>query len=122
MGGEIVHHDDVTAAQAGDEDLLNVGLEHFTIHGAVEQHWRGHAVQPQRAGEGRGFPMPVGHGGDTTLATFGPSTQACHLRGGTGLVDKHQVFSSKVRLRQAPRRTLGRDVWPLLFGGVRRFF
>ena len=63
MGRQVVHDDRVAALECGHQHLLDVGLERHVVQRAVEHHGRGHAVDPERAREGRGLPVPMRHGG-----------------------------------------------------------
>ncbi len=95
---------------------------HITVHRAVQHHGRGHAAQPQRAGERGGLPMAVRNGCTTTLATFGTPAHTRHFCGSTGLIDEDQTLRIKVRLAVEPSPAPCGDVWPRLLAGVRCFF
>ena len=68
--GRLIHHDDVAGAKLGRENLFGIGQEGGTIHGAIEQHRRRHAGQPQAGGEGGRLPMAVWNGRPASLAAW----------------------------------------------------
>ena len=96
--------DDVTGGQCWHQHVLHIGQEGRAVHGAVEHHGRGHAVQPKRADEGGGLPMTMGHRGTAPLAA--PAIAPRHFGRGAGFVDDDQSLRLQVRLgsNQARRR------------------
>ena len=59
--GKVVHRHDVAGLEGGRQHLVDAGEEGGAMHGAVEHHGCGHSAQPERAGEGGGFPVPMRH-------------------------------------------------------------
>lgn len=59
VGRQVVHDDHVAGREGRHENLLDIGLESHSIHRPVKDHRRGHAGEPERPGERRGFPMTV---------------------------------------------------------------
>ena len=92
------------------------------MHGAVEHHGRGHALQPERADEGGRLPVPVGDRCATPFAAQRAAVAPGHLGRGPGLVDKDEPFRLQIGLGFEPRLAPVQDVSPLLFAGVRGFF
>ena len=66
--------------------------------------------------------MPEGHRRTAALATRCTAAQPGHLGVGTGLIDKDECLGIKIDLCRKPSFACGRDVGPLLLGGVRCFF
>jgi len=60
MAGEIVEDDDVAGIEGGSELRFDIGFESRTVHGAVDDPWRGQSVAAQGSDEGLGFPMTKG--------------------------------------------------------------
>ena len=44
------------------QGLFDISEESGAVHGIVENHGRRHALEPERADKGRGFPMTMWHG------------------------------------------------------------
>ena len=59
MAAEIVHDDDVTGSQSGEEDLLDVSSEGLAVDRAIENPWSLDPVLAQGGQEGRGLPVAV---------------------------------------------------------------
>src|SRR5665811_1236364 len=67
-----------------------------------DSHWSDHSIKSQSGGECCGFPMAVRDCGTTALTSFCPATQACHLGGSAGFIDKDQLGRIKVKLPIEP--------------------
>lgn len=122
MGGQIVHDHDITGRQGRRQDLLHIGQEGRAVHGAIQDHRRRHAAQPEGADEGGGLPVSVWHRRPASLTTGRPAAQPGHLCRGAGLVDEDQAFRIKIGLEVKPSLSPPQNVRPLLLGGVRCFF
>ena len=92
------------------------------MHGAVEHHGRGHALEPERADEGGGLPVPMGHRRPATLAPWRPAITPRHLGRGAGLIDEDQPLRLQIGLGLEPGPATPQNVNPMLFAGVRGFF
>ncbi len=92
------------------------------MHGAVEHHGRGHALETERADEGCRLPVPVGHRRPAALAAPCPAMAPRHLGRGPGLVDEHQPLGLQIRLDLEPILPTMQNVRALLLAGVRGFF
>ncbi len=57
--GEVVHNDDVTWAQLGDQHPLDIGFEGQAVDRPVEHEGRDHASQREPCDEGRGLSVAV---------------------------------------------------------------
>jgi len=74
------------------EKAFSIGLKSGdAVHRPVEDHGRGHAVDAERAREGRGLPMPVRHRGAAALSYQRATSQPGHLGRGAGFVDEDQA-------------------------------
>ena len=56
---QFIHDDGVSSGQGWHQHLLHIGQECAAVHGPVEDHVRCHALQSERADEGRRLLMPV---------------------------------------------------------------
>ncbi len=92
------------------------------MHGTIEDHRRGHAFQTQRADEGRGFPMTVRHGCPAAFSARRTPIEPGHLGRRPCFIDEHQPLRLKIDLGVEPGLPPAKDIRPLLFGGVHRFF
>jgi len=120
--GQIVHDDDVARREGRHQHPLDIGQEGGAVHGAVEQHGRGHALEPERADEGGRLPVAVRHRRPAALAARRAAITAGHLGRGAGLVDEDQPLRLQIGLGLEPAQTPAQNVSPLLFAGVRGFF
>ena len=77
---EVIHADDITAAQCRHQDLLDPGKKQFTVDGTVDYAGRSEAIAAQGADEGRGLPVTVGHGVNQPLATWRSPIATGHVR------------------------------------------
>jgi hypothetical protein len=119
---EIVHDDDIAGRERGREDLFDIGEEGLAIHRSVEDERRGEAAGTQPGDKGRCFPMPIRNRRDEPLATRSASALARHVGGCPGLIDKDQTIWIQACLVGAPNLPCGRNIRPLLLGGVKRLF
>ncbi len=119
---QIVHDDDIAGRQCRRQHLLDIGHEGGAVHGAVEHHGCGHALQPERADEGGGLPVPVRDRGAASGAAWRAAIGPGHLGRGTGLIDEDQPLRIEIGLVLEPGLPPTRNVRPLLLAGVRGFF
>src|SRR5262249_47434317 len=119
---KIVHDDDIAGRERGCEDLFDIGEEGLAIHCSVEGEWRGEAAGTQPGDKGRCFPMPIRNRCDESLATRSAAALTRHVGGCPGLIDKDQTIWIQARLVGAPNLPRGRNIRPLLLGGVKRLF
>src|SRR3546814_8343869 len=59
MAAEIVHDDDISRLEAGDQLLANLGQEAFAVDRTIEDARRGEPIAAQGAQEGHGAPVAV---------------------------------------------------------------
>ena len=105
-----------------DQHLLDIGEEHVAVHGAVVDEGRGHAGEPQRAGEGRGLPVAVWHAGPAAFAPRRPSAQTSHLGRQSGFIDEDQLRRIEVELAVEPGAAAPQDVGAVLLQCMRGLF
>lgn len=122
MGGQVVHHDDVSVAQRRPHNLFDISEEGRTAHGTVERHRSGDARQPESADKGRCLPVPMGNRSAAALATWCAALHAGHLGGGAAFIDEHQPLRVQVRLGVEPGLAALGYVRSILFGSVRCLF
>ena len=92
------------------------------MHGTVEYHRRGHALESERADEGGGLPVPVRDRGAAAGAARRTAIAPGHFGRGAGLVDEDQLLGVEIGLGLEPGPAAARHVRPLLLAGVCRFF
>jgi hypothetical protein len=122
VSGQIVHHDEVALMERRRQLLLNVAEEHVAVHRTVDHGGRCEAAQPQRADEGRRFPVAVGDSVDDALAAKGPAVHPSELGMGPAFVEKRQSPHVEMRLPEPPSLTEVGDVWTQLLSRMNNFF
>ena len=125
MRGQIVHDNDIALRKSGSELRLDIDLKSAAVHWTVEHPRCSQAVTSKAGNEGLGVPMAERHMHSQALADGRPSTQPCHLRCRTGLVDKDQTMGLNAHARLAqpdPLVTLLSDVGTILLAGQQCFF
>ncbi len=119
---QIVHDDDISGRQRRHQHLLHIGQESGAVHRPVEHHGRGHPLETERADEGGGLPMPVGHRRPAALAAPRPAVAPRHLGRGPGFIDEDQPLGFEIGLSLEPVLPTTHNVRALLLAGVRGFF
>ena len=66
--------------------------------------------------------MPMRDRSPASLAAPGAAVKPGHFGAGPGLVDKDQAIRIEIELASKPGPAAGKDIRPLLFGGVCGFF
>lgn len=122
VAAEIVHDRDVAGLEFGDEDLIDIGLEPAAVNRPVENHGCRHSCPPQRADEGRGFPVAMRDRGTRPLAFQSAPAQARHVGRGPRLVDEDEPFRVEVELAVEPVLPPLQDVRPLLLARMGGLF
>ena len=122
VGGQIVHHDEVSGGQRRDQDLLDIGTKLLAVDRAIEHAWRSEAVMTQRGDKGRGLPVAKRSVRDQALAFLTPAVPGRHVGRGPGLVDEHQPARIERLLVFSPGGAGFGDVGPQLLGGAQSFF
>jgi hypothetical protein len=122
MRGQIIHDDDVCGRERWRQHLLHIGQEGGAVHGAVEDHRCGHALQPERTDEGGRLPMPMRHRRPAAFTAPRATITPGHLGRCPGLVDEDQSLRFQIGLGLEPGPPTTLNVSALLFAGVRGFF
>ena len=86
----------------GAREGLGIGGETLSVHGAVDDHGGGQAVEAQARDQRRGFPMAMRQRGTAAVAARGAPTQAGHLCGCASLVEEHQPCRIEIWLKGEP--------------------
>ena len=122
MAAEVVHYDDVSGPEHGNEELAHIGEEALAIDRSIEEARSRDAVAAQCSEEGQRLPVAVRHAGHVPLAFGAPASERGHVGFGPGLVDEDR--SVDVRLQQvfAPPAALSRNIWPCLLIAINCFF
>ena len=104
------------------QDLFDIGEESCTVHGAIKDHGCCHALQPECADEGGGFPMAMRHRRPAAFAAQSAPIPPGHFGRRARFINEHQPLRLEINLEIEPGLPPAQDVRPLLFGGVRCFF
>jgi hypothetical protein len=122
VGGEIVEHDHIAAAQRGHEDLLHIGPERDVIDRAVK-HGRGRQLgRAQRRDHRVGVPVAARRVIRDARAAQTTGIAAEQIGGDARFVDEHVGAGIVKRQQVGPPTARGRDVSATLFGCVYGFF
>jgi hypothetical protein len=122
VNARIVHEYDIVLLQARSEELFDVGLECFAIHGAFEHKGCGNAVVTQCCDECNGLPVSVQHFLDESFTLRRPAVQTCNRRRYAGFIDEYQPSRIKPLLSPLQRPTGGGHVRAILLGCPQAFF
>ena len=101
---------------------MDIGQEGITVHGAVQNHRRDHAVEAQPSGKCGRLPMAMWDGGSAPLAALGPAPQARHLGGSAGFINEDELGRIQIGLPLEPSLARRLHVRALLFARMRRLF
>jgi hypothetical protein len=122
VGAEIIHDDDVAGFQVGDELLLHIGAEAFTVDRAVEDAWSGKPVAAERAEKGQRAPVAMRGEAAQALAFWSPAAQRGHVGLDPSLVDEDQPPRVEAGLPRSPTLPSAGNVGAGLLKGEQRFF
>ncbi len=90
------------------ESLLKKGLVAERPAAADAAHWRGHALQSERANEGCRLPVSMRHRCPATHPPWRPAATPRHLGRGAGLVNEHKPLGLQIGLGVEPGPLAGR--------------
>jgi hypothetical protein len=118
MDAEVVEHDDLARAQAGDQDPVPEGLEDESINGPPHQETLAQARHRQSRQPRDSLPPSARDSAVRPLPACRPRPQGRQGRGGTGLIEKDQLRRIDLGHRRPPGDT--GDLVP--FGGDQALF
>ena len=101
MGWQIVEDDDVADLEGRGQLGFDVSLEDAPIHRRIDDERRDERLAAQAGDEGLRLPMSERGLGEKPLAFPATAAQACHLGGGSGLVEEDEPARLKPHLRLA---------------------
>ena len=119
---DVVHEHDVTSFQSGNEKLFDIGPERLAVHRSFEHEGGAHAVVAQGRDERGGLPIAVQHLLDQTLASRRTAVETGDRGRDAGFIDEDEPPWIEPRLPSSQGLARGRDVRPILLGGVQAFF
>ena len=122
VSAEVIHHDDIIALERGNQALLDIGKEHFSVHGTLDHERCDHSIVPQCGYEGDRLPMPVRYATNQPHATRAATLEPRHIGADRSLVDKHQPGWVKHALLPDPALTRSGHVGALLLCCSQTFF
>jgi hypothetical protein len=119
---QIVHDDDISGGQGGDEELVDIGSKACAVDRPVDDAGRLDPVAAQGRQKGQRTPTTVRHLGHQAGAAPRAPAAAGHVGLGPSLVDEDQASRIKSVLILLPLAAAARDVRPVLLAGVQAFF
>jgi len=122
VNARIVHEYDIALLQSRSEELFDVGLERFAIHGAFQHKGGGNAVVTQRCDECNGLPVSVKHFLDEPFTPRCSAVQTGNRRRYAGFIDEYEPSRIKPLLSPLQRPSGGGHVWAILLGCPQTFF
>ena len=122
VNARIVHEYDVALLQSRREELFDIGLERFAVHGAFEYKRCSHTVVTQCGDEGDGLPISVKHFLDERFTLRCSPIQTCNRRRHGGFIDKYQPSRIEFLLSSLQSATGGGYVRAILLGCPQTFF
>src|SRR5262249_29794475 len=122
VAAEIVHDDEVTAAQRGREDLLDINLETLAVDRTIDQPGSVNAVMTQGGQEGHGLPAAMRNACLQPLTAQSPAAPRCHFCLGPCLVNEDQAFAGDPPLIPLPLRPPASDITTIALAGGDAFF
>ena len=122
VGFEVVHHDDVIAPQRWNQALLDIGPEHLSRHGPLDDHRCSQSVVAQPGHEGDRLPLAERDAANHPHAARSASEEPRHIGAHGGLVDKHQPGRIKHALLSYPASPRAGHIGPLSLCGLQTFF
>jgi hypothetical protein len=122
MAGKIVANDQITGMQFTREHLADVGQEHCSIHGTIDEQRRHHSLAAQSRDQRRGAPVTVREAAHTALAAKGSSIEPSESRIESSLIQKDQLPTLPSLLAHPPLASRLASIRTLLLVGVHGFF
>ena len=90
VGAEIVHHEDITRIESGQQNIAYVSPKNFRIDCPFDGHAGSAAVLPDRADHGGGAPATTGSAGMKAFASRTKAAQPRHVRLGRRFIEEHE--------------------------------
>ena len=106
VAAEVVEDDEVAGPERGDEELLDPGLEAWSVDRAVEDIGCAEPVRAQPGEEGHGAPAAVRCEALEALSLLRPAAQRGHVGLDPGLVHEHQAVRLQPALERLPSHSL----------------
>ena len=119
---EVIQHDDITEAQGGYEDLLDVCEEARVVDRAIEHGGGLDAIRSQRGDDGLGLPMTARRVVMQASPSRTPAIASQEVGRHPALIEEDILAGVTQRQPRAPLPTLRGDVRAPLFVGVYGFF
>jgi hypothetical protein len=122
MDREVIEHHDITGAQRGDQDLLDISPEGRIVDRSVEDRRRAQPLEPQRGDHRVRLPMAAGSvivEPDAARTAAIPSQQVSRH---ATFIEKHVLAHVAQRLPALPLAPGRGDIRASLLVGVYRFF
>jgi hypothetical protein len=98
---QIVHHDDVTRLEFGEEDLFDVDFKSVPVDRPIEHKGCRDPADPKTSDEGRCLPVPMRDACSQPLPARAAPMRAGHVRQGPGFIDEDEALGIKVERLQS---------------------
>ena len=118
MTAEVIHDDNVTGAEGGHQELLDIGTKAGAVDRPVDNAGSGNPVTAQGRQKGQCPPAAVRQLGDQAGAAWRAPVAAGHIGLSPSFVDKHQTLGVNPALVFLPLGPPAGDVGAVLFAGV----
>jgi hypothetical protein len=122
VAAEIVHDDDISEPQGGNENFLDIEEEPLTIDRTVDQPGRLDAIVAECGEERHCVPVAVRRCRFEPLSQGAPAAQWRHVGLCPGLIDKNEPGRINASLIAYPLRAPSSHVGTILFFGQKCFF
>lgn len=122
VDGEVIEHNDVTRAQRGHEDLLDISQKRHVVDRPIEHRGSAEALEAERRDDGVGLPVAerrvISQARSARTAPIPPQQIGRHA----AFIQEDVLAHVAQRLPRPPLPPGRGDVRPALLVGVYRFF
>lgn len=122
MRPEIVHYDDVSGMENGDEHFLDIEPEPLAVDRTVDQPRRVNAISPKRCDECHRVPVAERGLLFQPMSACSPSSERRHVGLDPGFIDENKPIRVDPVPRGDPLATPTRHVRAILLDGDQRLF
>src|SRR5229473_3699717 len=99
---DVVDDHNVLTLERGDQTLLDVSQEGFSVHGSLDQHRRDDTSLTEASDKRHRFPVPHRHIPDQALSARVPTVETYHVGSDCSFVDKYKAGGVKQTLLADP--------------------
>jgi len=118
VAGQIIHDDEIAAAQGRYQKLLDIGEEARPVHRPIEHTGSGDLVVSQGGDECCRLPMAMRHRPNEALTTPCAAIAPRHVGLCSGFINEHKPLWLQMPLQCMPLLTRLDDIGAVLLGGA----